>query len=264
MMDFSNRLNVLRLDRSWKPGSASYFGYSDSSKTLTTVQQGASDSVVYETQVRESPSSAGPEGILQADIERAGTVALKEPFSSEPFSEADITECPLINGGFEAGLSHWVTLEGTEQLSRIDTYIGLAALVLSTTDSGTTQKVRVTPGKIYQLTGYGRSTSEKYSSFGMTFFNAAGSLLARSDVGTIQSTKWQDYFVVAIAPKNTAYVQVWTYQGFDHGLTLIDGLSLQQISPNNVPPRQVSQFSLVNAPLNPRHSLYSRWQPAAV
>jgi hypothetical protein len=83
----------------------------------------------------------------------------------------------------------------------------------------------------------------------MTFFDIKGSLLLRSDVGSIRSTRWQDYFVVEIAPTNAAYVQVWTYQSSDHGTTHIDGLSLRKISEDNVPPVQVSQFSLINAPL---------------
>lgn len=193
-----------------------------------------------------------------------GSVKIHPTFPTSEVSVERGYQCPLLNGGFEAGLSHWVTLEGTEQLSKIDTYIGLAALVLSTVDSGTTQNVRVTPGKIYQLTGYGRSTSQGYSSFGMTFFDGQGRLLWRSEVGTIGSSKWQDYFVVAIAPTRTAYVQVWTYQGFNHGLTLIDGLCLRQIAADDIPPRQASNFSLVNAPLAPTHPLYSRWQMAAV
>ncbi len=160
----------------------------------------------------------------------------------------NIGDCLMQNGCFESGLTHWVTFAGTEQVVA-EAYVGMAALVLSTMDSGTSQTVGVKPGAIYQLTGYGRSTCQDYSSFGMTFFDAKGSLLLRTDVGPIYATGWQDYFVVAIAPTNAAYVQVWTYQNSDQGTTHIDSLSLQQIHADNLPPVQVSRFSLINAPL---------------
>ncbi|MEM9265027.1 MAG: hypothetical protein AAGA46_05850 [Cyanobacteria bacterium P01_F01_bin.13] len=171
--------------------------------------------------------------------------------------ETGIGSCLLQNGNFESGLTNWVTLAGTERVSKTNAYIGLASLVLSTMDSGTNQTVRIAPGMILQLTGYGRSTSQGYSSFGMMFFDAKGSLLSRSDVGAIRSSQWCDYFVVAIAPTRTAYVQVWTYQGFDHGLTYIDGLSLRQISPEDVPPCKNSQFVLENTPLTSANNIFS-------
>ena len=157
--------------------------------------------------------------------------------------------CLLQNSNFEVGLTYWATFAGTEQVTRTGAYRGQMSLLLSSAESGTRQNVRVTPGGIYQLTGYGRSTSPAYSSFGMMFLNRQGSLLSRSDVGTICSSQWQDYFVVALAPTRAAYVQVWTYQDFDHGMTQIDGLSLRQIDPDDMPPTQVSQFMLINGPL---------------
>ena len=167
------------------------------------------------------------------------------------------SRCLLQNGGFEAGFAHWVTLEGTEQISKTDSYIGLAALVLSTVDSGTTQNVRVIPGQIYELMGYSHSSSANYSSFGMTFFDAKGSFLARSDVGKIDTSKWHDYYAVAIAPTHSAYVQVWTYQNSDHGLTYIDGLSLREINPKDLPTRPFNRFVLNHEPLDPTGSVFS-------
>ena len=162
----------------------------------------------------------------------------------------DLGRCLLQNSDFEAGLTYWITFSGAERVIQTGTYTGKSALLLSSAESGTQQNVRVTPGRMYQLTGYGRSTSLGYSSFGMTFFDEQGSLLARSDVGTISSSQWQDYFVIALAPTRAAYVQVWTYQDFDRGLTQIDGLSLRQINPDDMPPPQVSQFVLINGPLS--------------
>ncbi|NEQ52604.1 MAG: hypothetical protein F6K11_21105 [Leptolyngbya sp. SIO3F4] len=165
--------------------------------------------------------------------------------------------CLLQNGSFEAGFANWVTLEGTEQISKTDSYIGMAALVLSTVDSGTTQNVAVTPGQIYQLTGYGRSTFAGYSSFGMTFFDAKGRFLARSDGGRIDSLKWCDHYAVAVAPTHAAYVQVWTYQGSDHGLTYIDGLSLRQIKAEDLPARPLNRFALANELQDPTKLTFS-------
>ncbi|MBT9316845.1 hypothetical protein [Leptothoe spongobia] len=165
--------------------------------------------------------------------------------------------CLLQNGSFEAGLANWVTLEGTEQISMTDSYIGMASLVLSTVDSGTSQTVRVAPGQIYQLMGYGRSTSQEYSSFGMTFFDAKGSFLARSDVGRIDSSEWHDYCAVAIAPTHAAYAQIWTYQSVDHSLTYIDGLSLRHITPQDLPIRPFNRFTLVHKPLDPADGTFA-------
>ncbi len=167
------------------------------------------------------------------------------------------SRCLLQNGSFEAEFTNWVTLAGTERISKANVYIGLASLVLSTMDSGTSQAVQVAPGMILQLTGYGRSTSQGYSSFGMSFFNAKGSLLSRCDVGTIGSSEWTDYFAVAIAPTHTAYVQVWTYQGVDHGLTYINGLSLRQIQPEELPPRRKKHLVLDNQPLTVADNIFS-------
>lgn len=164
--------------------------------------------------------------------------------------------CLLKNGGFEAGFANWVTLEGTEQISK-QSYIGMAALVLSTVDSGTTQNVGVTPGQIFQLMGYGCSIDTEYSSFGMTFFDGQGRFLARSDVGKINTYKWHDYYAVEMAPSRAAYVQVWTYQSSNHGLTYIDGLSLRAINPNDLPTRPFNRFRLSHAPLAPGNSLFS-------
>ncbi|MEM1254115.1 MAG: hypothetical protein AAGI69_16915 [Cyanobacteria bacterium P01_H01_bin.21] len=159
--------------------------------------------------------------------------------------------CLLQNSDFAIGLTYWATFAGTERVTRTGAYRGQTSLLLSSAESGTRQNVRVTPGGIYQLTGYGRSTAPAYSSFGMVFLDDQGSLLSRSDVGTISSSQWQDYFVVALAPTRAAYVQVWAYQDFDHGMTQIDGLSLRQIDPDDMPPTQVSQFILINGPLAP-------------
>ena len=166
----------------------------------------------------------------------------------------------LQNGDFKSGLTSWVTFEGTERISEASTPIGNASLVLSTQESGTSQTIRVSPGAIYQLTGYGCSIDEGYRSFGMSFFDGKGRLLSRSDVGCIRSGKWKDYFVVAIAPTHATDVQVWTYQGCGQGCTIISALSLRQITPENIPPRLEQRFSLVNAPLSPAHPLYARWQ----
>ncbi|MGD1950642.1 MAG: hypothetical protein ACFB14_13495 [Leptolyngbyaceae cyanobacterium] len=159
--------------------------------------------------------------------------------------------CLLQNSDFAAGLTYWDTFAGTERVTRTGAYRGKTSLLLSSAESGTRQNVRVTPGGIYQLTGYGRSTAPGYSSFGMVFLDDQGSLLSRSDAGTICSSQWQDYFVVALAPTRAAYGQVWTYQDFDHGMTQIDGLSLRQIDPDDMPPTQVGQFILINGPLAP-------------
>ena len=173
----------------------------------------------------------------------------------EPLASAH-GSCLLKNGGFEAGFANWVTLEGTEQISK-RSYIGMAALVLSTIDSGTTQNVGVTPGQIFQLMGYGCAVDTEYSSFGMTFFDAKGSFLVRSDVGKIKTYKWHDYYAVEMAPSRAAYVQVWTYQSSNHGLTYIDGLSLRAIGPHELPTRPFNRFRLSHEPLAPGNSLFS-------
>ena len=72
--------------------------------------------------------------------------------------------------------------------------------------------------------------------------------------------EWQDYFVVAIAPTHAAYVQVWTYHECAWGRTLINGLLLRQITPDEISPRFHREISLVNQPLAPTHPLYHQWQ----
>ncbi|MEA5463169.1 hypothetical protein [Leptothoe sp. PORK10 BA2] len=194
------------------------------------------------------------EDVVSFAVPAAGQAIAKED-AILPMADGTGGRWLLCNGNFEAGFAHWVTLEGTERISQTDG--GRAALVLSTVDSGTTQNVRVAPGRIYRLMGYGYSTSQEYSSFGMTFFNAKGSFLARTDVGRIDAVKWHDYFAGAIAPAQSAYVQIWTYQSFNHGHTYIDGLTFQQITPDDIPPRALKRFTLVNQPLDPMDNTFS-------
>ncbi|MBX2862644.1 MAG: hypothetical protein KTR27_03745 [Leptolyngbyaceae cyanobacterium MAG.088] len=205
--------------------------------------------ICYRVSAPNSIWTQGDNGIYQIHVVTDEVVSpgMMQTFQVEIAN--DIDGCLVQNGGFENGFNAWVTFTGTEQISKTDAYVGKAALMLSTMESGTSQNVEVRPGTIYQLTGYGRSTCQGYCSFGMTFFDAKDSLLLRSDVGNIHACQWQDYFVIAIAPTNTAYVQVWTYQDSDQGVTQIDGLALRQIDENNLPPTQVSKFSLINAPL---------------
>ncbi|MEM9804770.1 MAG: hypothetical protein AAF959_05780, partial [Cyanobacteria bacterium P01_D01_bin.56] len=166
----------------------------------------------------------------------------------------------LQNGDFSLGMTNWVTFDGTEQVSKSNTCMGKTSLVLSTQDSGTSQNIWVEPGGIYQLMGYGYAIGGGYRSFGMSFFDGKGRLLSRSDVGCIRSVRWKDYFVVAIAPTHAVNLQVWTYQGCAQGRTMLSGLSLKQIAPEDIPPRFRGDFALVNAPLSPSHPLYDRWQ----
>lgn len=177
--------------------------------------------------------------------------------SSASSFQVEYATCLLQNGSFQNGLAHWVTLEGTERISQTDTYIGKAALVLSTAESGAYQEVAVMAGQILQLMGYGRSTSRTYSSFGMSFFDGRRRFLCRSEVGPIVSNQWHDYCAVAIAPTHTAYVQIWAYKRFTHGVTHIDGLSLRQIQPKDLPSRPFNRFRLVHAPLDPADNLFN-------
>ncbi|MEM7793502.1 MAG: hypothetical protein AAF579_03500 [Cyanobacteria bacterium P01_C01_bin.118] len=209
------------------------------------------------------PNVLGLEEVSQLDIGfTSKPECLPNDVSSPPglpsalsFQE-ERAACLLQNGRFEKGLTHWVTLEGTEQISQTNIYVGEAALFLSTAESGIYQEVPVMPGQILQLMSYSRSTSQAYSSFGMSFFDKRRRFLCRSDVGAIVSAKWNDYCAVAIAPTHATYVQIWAYQCFDHGVTHIDGFSLRQIYPKDLPTRPVNRFRLIHAPLDPAANIF--------
>ena len=207
------------------------------------------NAILYQVKAPNGAWCQADNGVYQIGVvvDKAAPPIIRRAFRVD--IDDSLGRCLLQNGGFEAGLTYWTRFAGTEQVTSTGAYRGRVSLLLSSAESGTQQTRQATPGGIYQLTGYGRSTSSAYSSFGLTFLDKKGSLLSRSNIGSICSSQWRDYFVVALAPARTAQVQIWTYQDFDHGMTQIDGLSLQQIDPDDMPPTQVSQFFLINGPL---------------
>ncbi|MEL7225662.1 MAG: DUF4347 domain-containing protein, partial [Cyanobacteria bacterium J06576_12] len=133
----------------------------------------------------------------------------------------------LRNAGFESGLNQWTKYKGTERTVG-GAYAGTKALELASAGSGTRQVLGAVAGETYQISGYGRKTSDEYVGFGITFYDANNQKINGAGVGrSIRSDEWRLYESEVVAPSAAKFVRFWTYKKNGSGVGLLDQLSLK-------------------------------------
>ena len=132
----------------------------------------------------------------------------------------------MNNAGFELGLSDWNTFSGTATLTS-DAFSGNTALALSSSRSGVGQGFSAVAGGVYTLSGYGKTTDDGWSGFGLRFVDQEGSLLEKSAT-RITTSEWSDYQIESIAPAGAArgFLSVW--KSDDGGTTVVDELTVSR------------------------------------
>ena len=163
-------------------------------------------------------------------------LALNSGSSEPPIPPTDGSEL-LANAGFEAGLSQWKKYTGSESTTSTGVFEGTKALQLTAAGSGARQILDAVAGETYQISGYGKKSSDGYVGFGITFYDANNQKINGSGAGrSVNSADWRLYESEAVAPDNARFVRFWVYKANGNGQGFLDQLSLTTEGATPPPP----------------------------
>jgi len=126
----------------------------------------------------------------------------------------------LSNGGFENGLAVWNTSGPIAKIVS-DSHNGKNALYLDQIGGSAGQNMPAQANVLYHLRGWGKIAEDTVAQVGMNFYdikwNRVGQTIA--DVSTLD---YNEFSIQAIAPQNTAVIEIWAYKNAGGGLWLDD------------------------------------------
>ncbi len=186
----------------------------------------------------------GGNGTVLIDEVTLSTGALSSPpvtSPTTPIGTPPAISTELVNNGsFESGLANWTLFGGQETVSSTETFSGGRSLKLAGADSGTGQFVSGRAGEKYRLSGHAKSSTQGFSGFGAHFLDANYNVISSMGGDRINTNSWKPYSAEGTAPPGTTFMQVWTYQTLNDGITFIDGLSLTKASGQSTAPPVVT------------------------
>ena len=137
----------------------------------------------------------------------------------------------LSNPEFESGTSSWSTSSNVSTTT--DSYFGSTAARASTSSSGGVwQSVAATPGQTYSLEAWAKVSGGVTASLSIRFFDSSWNELGYTWYETVNATSYQAYYLAALAPANTAWVQAVAWKNSGSGTATFDGFCFQNWSPS--------------------------------
>ncbi len=172
-----------------------------------------------------SVSGTAPTGTTHVEVfalKLGGTAVKADEFCLEETIPA-IGQCILVtNSGFESGGNNWLVSGGSGSVIA-DPYSGVNAVQVTGSGARVYQRVSVTSGGTYELTGYAKITNNpSYAELFIQWRDINGSALTSIIQPVLNNvTSYKSYSLKGIAPGNAVYADVGGYKTGGSSNTLI-------------------------------------------